>query len=228
MATIDRCFKSDDFDELLTELYRRSVAMNNYRMSAGVGRSEGFGTIRRMSYRPWIGRATWQRIRLYKLLCDFANKHGIENWDGIQVNQDYQTAAHYDSHNVGESYIVGFGPYFGGNLVIGDKQYDIRHTGYRFNGSKFLHSTSPFCGARFSIVFFKIAIPEKFGTYSVKAEVIEENQQMLLRIVDSYDDSVIVLNRRGKIERTEKPGKKMEWAGLLTSLKSRAISVSAE
>lgn len=221
MAEFVKSFRPADFNELLTELYRRSVAMNNYRMSAGVGRSEGFGFVRRMSYRPWIGRATWQRIKLYKLLCEFADKHGIVGWDGIQVNQDYQTAPHYDSHNVGDSYIVGFGPYFGGNLVIGDKQYDIRHTGYKFDGSKHLHSTSPFCGPRFSIVFFKIAIPGKFGEYSVRATVIEENQQLLLKIVDSYDDSVIVLNHRGKLERTEKPGKKMEWCGLLTSLKSR-------
>ena len=225
MATFIQEIPPEAFVGIVAELQRKPIQINNYRIKSGKGRSQGFGIIRRMSYRPWIGRTTWERIGLYKLIVDFAEQYNIFGWDGVQVNQNYQTAPHKDPTNVGESYIVGFGDYTGGELLIGDSPHDIHHKGYRFNGAELLHSTAPFEGNRYTMVFFKISIPPQFGVYTVKSEVLEEDGQLVLRIVDSYDESVLVLDKKGHIIRTEKVGKPMVWKGYLTSRQGKNLDL---
>lgn len=221
MATFIRSHHPGDFFHIILELERRPLEVNKYRVSAGEGRSQTFGFSRRMSYRPYITRMTWKRIELYKLLLDFAEFHNIRGWDAIQVNQNYTTTPHRDAGNQGESYIVGFGDYTGGELMVYDEKIDIHHKGYSFNGAELLHSTCPFVGTRYSIVFFRIVIPDKFPHFTCKASVLVEDDNLLLNITDSYDGSEIIVNKKGEIVRTVVPGIEMEWKGFLTSLKAK-------
>jgi hypothetical protein len=83
----------------------------------------------------------------------------------VQVNDSYLCAAHKDKHNLGNSYIVGFGPYTGGELVLKnptDKEYNIRHRPILFDGSQIEHYTKQFSGRRWTIVYHTLVSPTKF------------------------------------------------------------------
>ena len=85
----------------------------------------------------------------------------------IQVNDSYKCAAHKDKHNVGNSYIVGFGNYTGGELVLHQggglsQSYQIRHRPILFDGSKIEHETKDWEGRRWTIVFHTLESPKKF------------------------------------------------------------------
>jgi hypothetical protein len=83
----------------------------------------------------------------------------------IQVNDSLQCASHKDKHNQGNSYIVGFGPYTGGELILkgpGGGEFNIRHRPVLFNGSEIEHETKPFQGRRWTIVYHTLVSPPKF------------------------------------------------------------------
>lgn len=212
----------EDFAPILAELERRPIPVNHDRLVAGKGRSQAFGVIRRWSYRPWISRNTWLRPELWALLLDFAEKYVHVEWDAVQVNDNYRSAPHRDKGNCGMSYIVGFGAYTGGDLDISGTRYDIRHRGYLFNGAELLHSTAAWVGQRYSLVFFQIEWPGRWPRYSVSCRLIEDG----LEVSDAYDESVVVLDKKGHIVRTIKPGKPMPWIGRLTCIgqKSRNLT----
>lgn len=161
------------------------------------------------------------RPRLWKILLAFAESFVTVEWDAIQVNDNYQSAPHKDKGNCGVSYIVGFGPYEGGELTVDAISYDIRHRGHLFNGSELLHSTQPWTGSRYSLVFFKIEWPTKWPRYSVSCRVLEDG----LEVADEYDESIIVLNKKGHVVRVPKPGKPVEWIGRLTSRGQKSQNV---
>lgn len=205
---------ADDFQAIIAELQRKPLPVNYDRMVAGQGKSQAFGVIRRWSYRPWLSRNSWQRPELWSLLLDFAAKHVPIQWDAVQVNDNYRSAPHRDKGNRGESYIVGFGDYSGGALNIHDTPYDIRHRAYVFRGSEQLHWTEPWEGQRYSLVFFKIEWPAKFAPgYAIQSRVVEDG----LEIHDAYDDSVMVLDRKGRVLRTIRQGQPRPWRGRVTS-----------
>tara|TARA_R100000654_G_scaffold12996_1_gene28254 strand:- start:2651 stop:3268 length:618 start_codon:yes stop_codon:yes gene_type:complete len=89
--------------------------------------------------------------------CDIHCKEGIVV-DQIQINKNWWSPPHYDSGNVGESYIVGLGDYTGGETVVdyGDhiEKYDIKNKFVKFDGSKYEHWTNKFEGNRYSLVFY--------------------------------------------------------------------------
>jgi hypothetical protein len=83
----------------------------------------------------------------------------------IQVNANYTCAPHFDKHNTGESFIVAFGSFTGGELVLKegqDKAYNIRHRPLLFNGSQIEHYTKEWIGNRYSIVYHTMVAPIKF------------------------------------------------------------------
>lgn len=122
-------------------------------------------------------RAPW----LTRLLTLFARSHHKNfPFTSIQINIDYATRPHVDKNNLGESLIIGFGPYKGGELWVHDdegsdaftltedlpneplykkrstflgRRMDIRYQWQRFDGRR-LHFTDPFTGPRTSIVYF--------------------------------------------------------------------------
>ena len=119
----------------------------------------------------WTHGKSWQISRLsknpkyapllnlgYKLMNSYDPEFDCTS---MQFNRNYVIAKHIDGNNVGESYIMGFGDYQGGELIVYNKQneptyVDIKNKFYKFNGSKFYHETAPFIGTRVTIVFFKL------------------------------------------------------------------------
>ena len=77
----------------------------------------------------------------------------------VYVNKNTVCKKHIDSGNIGESLLVGFGRYTGGETILyldeEKKKKDIQHHSLIFNGSEIHHSSEPFIGTRYSLVFFK-------------------------------------------------------------------------
>lgn len=212
------------FQPLIAELTREIVPVNYDRHQAGKGRSQAFGIIRRWSYRPHLSRNTWMRPHLWQLLLNFSQEHLPESlqWDGCTVNDSYTSAPHRDKGNQGLSYTISFGDFTGGNLCIANAganadashtSYDTRHRGHLFNGANNIHWTAPFQGRRFCLVFYKIVWPPKFlPRYRVACH--QEIDGLLIE--DQYDDSIVVVDRRGHVVRTVRQPQPREWIGRLT------------
>jgi hypothetical protein len=139
-------------------LEKKPLPMNAYRKSSGLGRSQCFGLVKQRDWTYSGSRLNFTRVdildELYRisraiLPPDF-------RYTSIQLNQNYQTAAHTDKGNRGISLIVGFGDYEGGELLIEDQPVSIQYTPVLFDGSRLTHSTAPYTGSRFSIVFFTV------------------------------------------------------------------------
>jgi len=116
---------------------------------------------------PDLSRQSWLDPRLHYLLMKFALVHLPPDltFTSIQVNDSYKCEAHFDRHNQGLSYIVAFGSFTDGELVLkeagGDKAYNIRHRPLLFDGSKTEHYTKEFTGKRWSIVYHTLVSPPK-------------------------------------------------------------------
>lgn len=163
------------FEDLIKELQERPLAENRYRISAGVGRSQAFGIVNRRSLPADYSRQCWLRPKLYKLLLDFAAQYVKIPWTSITVNQNYQAAKHRDKGNVGDSFLVAFGSFTGGELELLEGElegkYNIQHTPLVLDFSKTYHQVLPFQGERYSLVFYTIKnIPPGIPPCSVKEE----------------------------------------------------------
>ena len=102
---------------------------------------------------------TKKNMELYKVLKKLGKKISKTRYNGIQLNKNYTAKKHIDKNNIGESIIIGFGDYKGGDLNIetddGIIKHDIR-TPLLFNGAENYHWVSPIkSGTRYSVVFFK-------------------------------------------------------------------------
>lgn len=155
------------FHPLLEHLSKKNIQMNKYRRGVGIGRSQCFGMVRKRSMSPDLSRQSWLDPRLHYLLMKFAlvNLPPDFTFTSIQVNDSYMCEAHFDKHNRGNSYIVAFGSYTGGELVLkdnGDKEYNIRHRPMLFDGSLTEHYTKEFTGKRYSLVYHTLVPPTKF------------------------------------------------------------------
>lgn len=146
----------DAFKDILAELHARPIEMNIYRGAVGDGRSQAFGIVNRRCLPPDLSRQCFRRPRLYAHLCEFADRYVGVPWDACTVNQNFVAGPHVDKGNKGLSYIVAFGDYEEGELVIEGKSYNIHHNPLLFDGSRLEHSVKPFLGERFSLVFYQL------------------------------------------------------------------------
>jgi hypothetical protein len=148
------------FSDIHTELLRKRLLVNQYRDVAGVGRSQTFGVVNRRCLPPDYCRLCWARPYLYKLLLEFGAAYVPFSFSSITVNDSYRAAPHRDKGNTGDSLVVAFGEYTGGELRLheGDDAgvYDIKHRGIVADFKATLHSVEPFEGRRFSLVFYNI------------------------------------------------------------------------
>jgi len=213
MATFVREHTAEDFAAILAEINRKPIPVNHDRRDAGKGRSQAFGLQRRWSYRPYLSRNCWMRPELWLLLQEFAQKF-VGGWDAVQVNDNYKSAPHRDKGNQGESYIVSFGDYTGGNLCLEDgTKTDTNHKGWTFNGSQIKHWTDAWEGRRLTLVFYRIVWPSKFlPVYPVTTRLVQDG----LEVSDGYDESVTVVDRKGHIVRLVKLGLPREYVGKLS------------
>jgi hypothetical protein len=147
-------------------LKKKTLHVNHYRTKVGDGRSQCFGMVRKRSLPPDLSRQSWLDPYLHHLLMEFGRIHVPISFTSIQVNQNYKCEEHTDTHNIGLSYIIGFGDYQGGDLVLdlsGVKtNFNIKYKPLLFDGSSILHSTEEFTGNRFTVVYHKILAPAKF------------------------------------------------------------------
>ena len=187
MATFQKEIPASEFQSLIQELQRQPIAMNPDRAKSGPGRSQAFGVVKRMSYRPWVSRNCWMRPTLWRLIQEFADKHlpGFV-WKACQVNMNYQSNPHKDKGNQNDSLIVGFGDYEGGNLVIDGIPYDIRHMMYAFNGSEKMHFNTAHAGTKYSMVFFDFKMPTWWPDASMlpTCEVFQRDGKDWLKVED--------------------------------------------
>lgn len=149
------------FAPILEELERKPLDINRYRYTAGAGRTQAFGVVNRRCLPPDYSRQCWRRPYLYKLLLDFGHQYVTDiSWNAITINQNYAAAPHYDKGNVGPSFLVAFGDYQGGALLIHESDlsgaHDIRHMPLIQDFSKLLHSVAPFTGQRTSLVYYSL------------------------------------------------------------------------
>jgi hypothetical protein len=155
------------FQPLVDHLSKHNIPINKYRKGVGIGRSQCYGMVRKRSLAPDLSRCSWMDPKLHYLLMKFAlvNMPPGFTFTSVQVNDSYMCEAHFDKHNRGNSYIVAFGSYTGGELVLKegpDKEYNIRHRPMLFDGSQVEHYTKEFQGRRWSIVFHTLVPPSKF------------------------------------------------------------------
>lgn len=100
---------------------------------------------------------------IFEALVKFGNAVVPKGWryQGITLNHGVKAKKHKDKKNVGESVIIGFGDYTGGELNIWDgkdsnkQTYSIKDTPAMFNGGNLFHQTEPFKGDRYTVIFYK-------------------------------------------------------------------------
>ena len=146
------------FDKIIAELEQRPLQVNRYRKQAGRGQSQTFGVVKRRCLLPDYSTLCWKRPYLYHLLLNFGNVFIKINWNSITINQNYQCSPHKDKNNSGESVLVAFGDYEGGELSIfeGEKKgvHDVKNKLFQCDFSQVLHHVLPFTGNRYSLVFY--------------------------------------------------------------------------
>ncbi len=96
-------------------------------------------------------------LPLFKNFIDLHNPSF--NFNNVYVNKNTIAKQHKDKKNSGESLLIGFGDYIEGSTVLHingkESKFNIQESSIIFDGSKILHSSEPFKGTRYSLVFFK-------------------------------------------------------------------------
>ena len=217
MATFLKDISGEDFLAIIQELEHQPIAMNPDRKQSGPGRSQAFGIVKRMSYRPWVSRNCWLRPTLWKLILEFAEKHLPPGfvWKACQLNMNYTSQPHKDKGNQGDSMIVGFGDYVRGSLVIDEVPYDIRHKAHLFNGSLHTHYNIPHSGTKYSMVFFDFKMPNWFQDGLPTCKVIQHEGKDWVR-VDDCDGAQYLLRKKSRIV-LQAPQIPLDRVGLVSS-----------
>ncbi len=92
---------------------------------------------------------------LYKELKNMINNLRPDfKYNCITLNHNLKCIEHLDKYNCGASIIIGFGKYWGGELVVEKCPIDIRYKPHSFNGSQLKHYTNDFLGDRWTAIFF--------------------------------------------------------------------------
>jgi len=80
------------------------------------------------------------------------------DFNNVMINKNYPVKRHKDASNVGESVLLTFGDYTGGETKIEfgvDMFINTNCNPCKFDGSQYYHSVMPFEGERYALVFFK-------------------------------------------------------------------------
>jgi len=146
------------FQDILQELRSRPLEFNKYRNTAGEGRSQAFGVVNKRCLPPDYSRQNWLRPKLYAHLLEFGSKYVDISFNAITVNQNYKADKHRDKNNKGESFLVAFGEFEGGELKIYEGDLSGTHNiccrPIVADFSKIYHSVEDFKGERYSLVYY--------------------------------------------------------------------------
>jgi hypothetical protein len=113
----------------------------------------------------WQGRyieskSSQKHPHMMRLFKEFIDSHYPEfTFRSVYVNKNTVCKKHLDSQNTGESLLIGFGDYTGGETTLhnedeGSQSFDISKESIIFDGSVIYHNSEPFEGTRYSLVFF--------------------------------------------------------------------------
>jgi hypothetical protein len=159
------------FAPLLRAYKRYKIPIYGERKNSGKGVSQSMGILSRRNYGVGESRNNdsypdilREAHKLAAIICPQIP------YTTIAVNINYEALVHTDKNNIGPSCVVAFGDYTGGELVVDNIEYDIRHRPFIFNASYTRHSVNPITsGTRYSIVFFRQRFPkwfqEKYGNH---------------------------------------------------------------
>jgi hypothetical protein len=161
------------FEPLIQLLKDKPIEIYRERKNSGVGRSLPFGILNRRNYGLGHSRNNTRYTEHYKELLKLSEIIPMTfKYTTIMLNDNYKTLPHKDKNNDGISLIVGFGDYEGGNIDIEGKEYDIRYKPLEMDAETMLHSTMPWTGSRYSIVFFRIklqkSVKDKYNGWTFK------------------------------------------------------------
>jgi hypothetical protein len=115
-----------------------------------------------LGFRKWfinreygLSANTSKNQELYDKLKELMRNYdpGFE-FSSITINKNFLCEPHKDKGNNGESYIIGFGDYTGGELNIEGTKHDIKYKFLKFDGCKNTHWVEPFEGNRYTAIFF--------------------------------------------------------------------------
>jgi hypothetical protein len=104
-------------------------------------------------------KSTIKYRNIMPLFKEFIKSHyPTFKFKSVYVNKNTMCKEHIDNKNIGESLLVGLGPYTGGKTVLyinnKQKKFHIKTNSLIFNGFKIPHKSEPFKGIRYSLVFF--------------------------------------------------------------------------
>jgi hypothetical protein len=118
----------------------------------------------KVKYKGTIQESSYSKKypHMFYLFKKFINSHYPSfKFRSVYVNKNTVCKKHLDSKNVGESLLVGFGKYTGGQTMLytqsddKPKSFHIKTNSLIFNGSEIPHKSEPFKGTRYSLVFFQ-------------------------------------------------------------------------
>ena len=155
------------FTDLLEIVKKKDIKVNDSReFTSGTGRTQSYGIINRPLGGRGIGLCKNNYIfpEILSLARGLATVLCPEiNYTSVMLNQNYVASPHVDKNNLGDSLVVGFGDYEGGELVVNDVAYDIRYQPIVMDASKHIHYVKPITsGTKYSIIFFRNKFPKKF------------------------------------------------------------------
>jgi len=155
-----------EFDELYKLLNKISIGYKNgenNRRGFPKHRAQVFGyTRQRLTGKFGLSSYTLKHPEIYQEMLKIGNKHCPIPFNSIHLNHKVTCPKHKDSNNVGESVLLSFGEYTGGNIVIEGKTYDAKYRPILFDGGKLEHWNTPDLeGNKYSLVFFTTKIPNK-------------------------------------------------------------------
>ena len=157
--------KQLDFEYNFTKIYQMLERINLFKNSGRMNRN-GFP-----SYRGGVfgyTRARFQRKsgelydishlsrkypEIYEELQNIGNHYQFL-FKSIQVNKNLVCPRHRDKKNVGDSLLVSFGIYTGGEIIVNDIEYNAYEKPIIFNGALLEHYNKEFQGTKYSLVFY--------------------------------------------------------------------------
>ena len=143
----------------------------------------------------------------------------------IQLNKNILSPPHVDKNNVGPSYIIAFGDYDGGKLVIEGKEHNIKNRFLKFDGTKG-HWVTPFKGTRYSLVFFTHTFKPPSALLrgvEVKHKGLYNNGELIKKYITktSKSKSRKTKNKSRKSRKTKNKSRKTKNNSRKTKNKSR-------
>jgi hypothetical protein len=156
----------DDLEEIILPTSYSSKGIKGHHHSVKTGttnqkdaRQVCFGKVK---YKGTIQESSYYKKypHMMSLFKKFINSHYPSfKFRSVYVNKNTVCKEHLDSKNVGESLLVGFGKYTGGQTILCSddkpKSFHIKTNSLIFNGSEIPHKSEPFKGTRYSLVFFQ-------------------------------------------------------------------------